>query len=72
MYSWISLQPVSSEELVKKTGLGSREVLLALVSLELKGCIKEMQKNQYVRTDLRTTNGKISGYRGITGKGENN
>ena len=65
VYSWISLQPVSSEELVKKTGLGSREVLLALVSLELKGCIKEMQKNQYVKTDLRTTNGKISGYCGI-------
>ena len=72
VYSWIRLQPVSLEELVKKTGFGSREVLFALVGLELKGCIREMQKNQYVRTDLRITNGEISGYRGITGKGENN
>lgn len=72
VYSWISLQPVSSEELIKRTHFGSREVLLALVGLELKGCIKEVQKNQYVRTDLRTTNGEISGYRGVTSKGENN
>lgn len=72
VYSWIRLQPVSLEELVKKTGFGSREVLFALVGLELKGCIKEMQKNQYVRTDLRITNGEISGYRGVTSKGENN
>lgn len=72
VYSWISLQPISLEELMRKTGFGSREVLSALVGLELKGCIKEMQKNQYVRTDLRTTNGKISGYRGITCEGENN
>ena len=72
VYSWIRLQPVSLEELVKKTGFGSREVLFALVGLELKGCIREMQKNQYVRTDLRITNGEISGYCGITSKGENN
>ncbi len=72
VYSWIRLQPVSLEELVKKTGFGSREVLFALVGLELKGCIREMQKNQYVRTDLRITNGEISGYRGVTSKGENN
>lgn len=72
VYSWIRLQPVSLEELVKKTGFCSREVLFALVGLELKGCIREMQKNQYVRTDLRITNGEISGYRGVTSKGENN
>ena len=51
VYSWIRLQPVTLEELVKKTELPVRKVMQILVSLELKGCIREIQKNDYVRTD---------------------
>lgn len=72
VYSWIRLQPVTLEELVQKTGFPVSRVLSILVALELKGCIKEVQKNDYVRTDSRTINGKISGYRGVTCEGEDN
>lgn len=51
VYSWIRLQPVSLDELVKKTGLPVQKVLQILVELELKGCIREIQKNDYIRTD---------------------
>ncbi len=51
VYSWIRLQPVSLDELVKKTGMPVRKVLQILVGLELKGCIREIQKNDYIRTD---------------------
>lgn len=72
VYSWIRLQPVTLEDLVQKTGFPASKVLSILVGLELKGCIKEVQKNNYVRTDLRTINGKISGYCGVTCEGEDN
>lgn len=72
VYSWIRLQPVTLEELVQKTGFPAAKVLSILVGLELKGCIREVQKNDYVRTDLRATNGKISGYCGVTCEGEDN
>jgi predicted Rossmann fold nucleotide-binding protein DprA/Smf involved in DNA uptake len=39
------------DELVKKTGMPVRKVLQILVGLELKGCIREIQKNDYIRTD---------------------
>lgn len=51
VYSWIRLQPVSLEELVKKTGMPVRKVIQILVELELRGCIREIQKNDYIRTD---------------------
>lgn len=51
VYSWIRLQPVSLDELVKKTGMPSARVLRILVELELKGCIREIRKNDYIRTD---------------------
>ena len=51
VYSWICLQPVSLEMLVQKTGMPAGKVLSILVSLELKGCIRQIQKNEYVRTD---------------------
>lgn len=51
VYSWICLQPVSLEMLVQKTGMPAGKVLSILVSLELKGCIRQIQKNDYVRTD---------------------
>lgn len=72
VYSWIRLQPVTLEELVHKTGFPASKVLSILVGLELKGCIREVQKNDYVRTDLRATNGKIFGYCGVTCEGEDN
>lgn len=51
VYSWIRLQPVSLEELVRKTKMPVQKVLRILVELELKGCIREIQKNDYIRTD---------------------
>lgn len=51
VYSWIRLQPISLEELVKKTGMPVRKVIQMLVELELKGYIREIQKNDYIRTD---------------------
>lgn len=50
VYSWIRLQPVTLEELVQRTGFPAAKVLSILVGLELKGCIREVQKNDYVRT----------------------
>lgn len=72
VYSWIRLQPVSLDELVQKTGFPVSRLLPALVGLELKGCIREVQKNDYVRTDLRITDGKIFGDSGVTCEGEDN
>ena len=37
MYSWIRLQPVSLDELVKKTGFPTTKVLQTLVLLQLGG-----------------------------------
>ena len=51
VYSWIRLQPVSLEEIINKTGMSAQKVLSLLVGLELKGCIREIRKNEYVRTD---------------------
>lgn len=51
VYSWIRLQPVSLDEIVKKTGMPVQKALSLLVGLELKGCIREIRKNDYVRTD---------------------
>ncbi len=51
VYSWIRLQPVSLDEIVKNTKMPVQKVLSLLVGLELKGCIREIRKNDYVRTD---------------------
>lgn len=72
VYSGIRLYPTSLDELVQTTGFLPHKALSALVSLELKGCVREVRKNEYVRTDLRITNGEISGYRGVTCEGEDN
>lgn len=72
VYSWIRLQPITLEELTKRTEFPVQKIVPLLVGLELKGCIREVRKNEYVRTDLRTTNGKISGDSGVTCKGEDN
>ena len=55
MYSWIRLQPAGLEDLIAKTGFPASRVLSVLTGLELKGLIREVQKNHYVRTDLKIT-----------------
>ena len=72
VYSWIRLQPVSLEELVKKTGFPAAKVLQTLVLLQMEGHIREVRKNEYVRTDSRIIDGEIFSNRGVTGKGEDN
>lgn len=72
VYSWIRLQPTSLDELIRITGFPVWRIVPLLVGLELKGCIREVQKNEYIRTDLRITNGEISGDSGVTCKGEDN
>ena len=72
VYSWIRLQPVSLEELVKKTGFPVAKVLQTLVLLQMEGHIREVRKNEYVRTDSRIIDGEIFSNRGVTGKGEDN
>ena len=72
VYSWIRLQPVSLDELVKKTGFPATKVLQTLVLLQLGGHIREIRKNEYVRTDSRIIDGEVFSNRGVTGKGEDN
>ena len=72
VYSWIRLQPVSLDELVKKTGFPAAKVLQTLVLLQLGGYIREIRKNEYVRTDSRIIDGEVFSNRGVTGKGEDN
>lgn len=50
LYSRLGLFPKSVHQLVEETGLGPAKVLALLTSLELKGCIREVSKNYYVRT----------------------
>ncbi len=57
VYSWIRLQPAGLEELISKTGFPASRVLSVLTGLELKGLIREIRKNHYVRTDLKITDG---------------
>ncbi len=70
VYSWIRLQPVPVEELVRKTGFSAQRLLPVLVGLELTGLIREVQKAIYIRTDMRITDGKIFGDSGVACKGE--
>ena len=72
VYSWIRLQPVSLDELVKKTGFPTTKVLQTLVLLQLGGHIREIRKNEYVRTDSRIIDGEVFSNRGVTSKGEDN
>ena len=72
VYSWIRLQPASLEELVRRTGFPASRVLAVLTGLELRGLIREIQKNHYARTDLKITDGKVFSDCGVTGEGEDN
>lgn len=50
VYSSVGLYPKSIEELMKETKLSASEVMRILVSLEIKGYIKEISKNHYIRS----------------------
>lgn len=49
VYSKLDLYPRGREEILQLTGLAPQELAGILVSLELKGYIKELSKNYYVR-----------------------
>ncbi len=49
VYSCLDLYPQNLEELIQKTRMSVPELLDNLVALELKGMIKEVSKNYYVR-----------------------
>lgn len=51
VYTCLSLQAQHIEEIQKKAGLPLLQVMKILVSLELKGCICEVQKNYYTWTE---------------------
>ena len=52
VYSCLDLFPRSVSEVQAKTGLGVRELMEALTTLEMEGLIKETAKNYYVRALL--------------------
>ncbi|MCI9307477.1 MAG: hypothetical protein HFI28_13580 [Lachnospiraceae bacterium] len=49
MYSCLGLQAKNPEEMSLETGLLPVEILRILTSLELKGYVKEIYKNNYIR-----------------------
>jgi len=49
VYSFLRLQPKSLEELVVESGFPAAKLMPILVELQLKGCIKEVQRNLYIR-----------------------
>lgn len=53
VYSSVCLYPKSREQIIKETGLGAPEAAGILVSLVLKGYIKEVSKNYYVKAELK-------------------
>ena len=49
LYSCLSLQPKGLENLCKDTGLSAAEVTQAVMMLELRGLVKEIGRNRYVK-----------------------
>ena len=70
MYSLIRLQPVRLEELTENTGFSVQKMMTVLVGLQLKGCIREVQKNYYVRTNSRIIDGEVFSDCGVTCEGK--
>ena len=50
LYSCLGLYPKSVEEILRETKLEVRKVMEILVSLELRGYIREISKNYYIIT----------------------
>lgn len=49
VYSRLGLYPINVSQLIEETGLSANEVIELLVSLELKGYIREVSKNYYIK-----------------------
>ena len=49
MYSCLGLYPKNIDSLAQETKLGVRELMNALITLELQGSIKEISKNFYIK-----------------------
>lgn len=50
VYSCLSLDPVYVDEVITRTGIPASKVLSVLLSLELKGFVKQVVKNYYIKT----------------------
>jgi DNA processing protein len=49
VYDALSCEPQSMDAVIRKTGLTSSQVTTALLTLELKNCIRQLPGNQYLR-----------------------
>lgn len=69
VYANLDLYARNLEEIVDKTNISLQEITHILLSLELKGLIKEVGKNYYIRCSGGTADGKKSCDCGITCQG---
>ncbi|WP_447969733.1 DNA-processing protein DprA [Nitrospira sp. M1] len=53
LYNCISFDPVSLEDLLSQVGCSPSEAMRVLLSLEMKGVIRQLAGSQYVRTSVR-------------------
>ncbi|MEG3070575.1 MAG: hypothetical protein RQM92_06825 [Candidatus Syntrophopropionicum ammoniitolerans] len=51
LYNLLSLEPVSLDELIDRTGFPAQKVLAALAYLEIKGFTRQMPGKLYIRAD---------------------
>lgn len=56
VYSCLSLQPKSLEELCRTTKLPIRSVMESVMLLQLRGLVKEIGRNRYIRSVLEVNN----------------
>ncbi len=52
VYSCLSLDPVYVDEIIARTGIPASRVLGILMTLELKGLVKQVMKNYYIKKTL--------------------
>ena len=50
LYSCLGLFPKGVNQLTEETGLSSKEVIETLITLQIRGLVREISKNYYVRT----------------------
>lgn len=53
LYSLISLEPITLEELLSQGSFSAAEVMSILLSLEIKGFVKQLPGAQYIRASIR-------------------
>ncbi len=49
VYSCLGFFPKGISQLIEETGFRASVLMQSLISLELKGCIREVSKNHYIR-----------------------